>query len=119
MKGLVQKTLPLRDKWGRIIDHKEFLGRKNRLNYPCCNLIEEMLGESVLEMILKDYAPDIEFLGETLDTLKVFYKESDVSIVNLTLKVIDQMAYASMAKCCRIYTNPATDTMFQLSFSLI
>jgi len=107
------------DKWGRSIDHKKFLGRKNKLNYPCCNLIEEMLGEPVLELILKDYAPDIEFLGTTLDKLNAFYQESDVSIVNLTLKVIDRMTDISRDKCFRVYTNPETDTMFQLSFSLI
>lgn len=122
LEGIVQKTLPFKDKWGRDLDHKQFLGRRTKLNYPCCIMIEESFGEEVLELILKEYAPDIEFLGDTLDKLKAFYQESNVSVVNMDLRFIKNMRHVSISKDysdCRVYTNPATDTIFQVSFSVV
>lgn len=111
-EGKLQPELPLKDKWDRSLDPKEFLGRKTKLNLPCCQTIEQYFGEEVLELILKECAPDLEFIAYTLDAISVYLELKGKDVFSWQFgETLEEEKIIT-----RIYTNPETDNSFTISY---
>jgi hypothetical protein len=123
--GKLIKKLPLKDKWNRNLSTQEVLGRKAKLDTAACYLIEESFGLETLEFIIRDCAPDLEFIGKTLEELDSYLTRNRIMTLDLwTFQRVENSSGAfnmdnSNGTTNRVYTNPVTDNSFQISFKKI
>jgi hypothetical protein len=119
VEGRFQGNLKFKDKWDRDLESHEVLGRCPKLNLPYCVLLEDLFGEESLEFILKDYAPDLEFLGSTVSAMLDSHEANKRVTFGWKLVPVHEEIFSvdnSNGVVNRIYTNPETDNSFQLSF---